>query len=58
MDHAIFDALRDRIRLGADGSLEAVLGHVLGNDLTPEQFETLLAIPGIQYLTQSRGDSD
>lgn len=58
MDQAIFESLCDRVRLGADGSLEAMLGHVVGNELTPDQFETLLAIRGVQYLTQSGDNSD
>jgi len=57
MEQAAFDSLCDRIRLGADGALEAMLGHLVGNDLTSEQFGALLAIPGFQYLTQSTGDS-
>jgi hypothetical protein len=49
MEQASFDALCGRIRLGADGALEAMLGHVVGNDLTSEQFAALLAIPGLLH---------
>jgi hypothetical protein len=57
MEQASFDALCDRIRLGADGAPQAMLGHLVGNDLTSEQFAALLAIPGFQYLTESTDDS-
>jgi hypothetical protein len=57
MEQAPFDSLCDRIRLGTEGALEAMLGYVVGNDITSEQFEALLAIPGFQYLTHSTGDS-
>jgi hypothetical protein len=57
MEQASFDALCGRIRLGADGALQAMLGHIVGNDLTSEQFAALLAIPGFQYLTESTDDS-
>jgi hypothetical protein len=56
MEQELFDSLCDRIRLGADGALEAMLGYVVGKDLTPEQFDAMLAIPGFQYLTQSTRD--
>ena len=58
MEEATFYSLCDRNRLGTDGALEAMLGHVVGSHLTWEQFDALLAIPGFQYLTQSTGDSD
>ena len=57
IEQALFDAVCDRIRRGADGALKAMLGHVIDNDLTSEQFNALLAIPGLQYLTESTGDS-
>jgi hypothetical protein len=57
MEQASFDALCGRIRLGADGALQAMLGHIVGNDLTSEQFAALLAIPGFQYLAESTADS-
>jgi hypothetical protein len=57
MEQASFDALCGRIRLGADGALQAMLGRVVGNDLTSEQFAALLAIPGFQYLAESSDDS-
>jgi hypothetical protein len=58
MEEATFDSLCDRIRLCADGALEAMLGYVVGSDLTSAHFEALRAIPGFQYLTHSTGDSD
>ena len=57
MEQASFDALCGRMRLGADDALQAMLGHVVGKDLTSEQFAALLAIPGFQYLTESSDDS-
>jgi hypothetical protein len=51
MEQALFDSLCDRMRLGAGGALETMLGHVVGKDLTSDQLEALLAIPGFQYLT-------
>jgi hypothetical protein len=48
MEEATFDSLCDRIRLCADGALEAMLGYVVGSDLTSAQFEALRAIPGSQ----------
>ena len=57
MDQALFDSLCDRVRLGADAALEAMLGDVVGCGLPSDQFEALLAIPGFQYLAQSTGDS-
>ncbi len=57
MEQASFDAPRGGRRLGADGALHAMLGHIVGNDLTSEQFAALLAIPGFQCLTESTDDS-
>jgi hypothetical protein len=42
----LFGSLCGSIRLGADGALEAMLGHFVGNDLTPELFESPLDVAG------------
>lgn len=57
VEQPLFDSLCDRIRLGTDpGVLKTMLGHIVGDDLTRAQFDTLLAIPGFQYIGGLTGE--